>query len=253
MPPPPITGKVVQNHRRADSLYSLQVAADIDGFEAGQFGRIGLAIGGENIMRPYSFVNAPDENPLEFYFSIVPDGPLSGRLAKLQSGDDILINRKANGFLVLSQVPEAAQLWLVATGTGLGPFLSILKGAEVWRRHQTVILVHAVRLLEDLTYREDIGKMTTKHNGEGGAGRLIYAPFVSREETDFALPGRIPAALTNGALAKFAGVSPSPDNAQFMLCGNPQMVKDATAVLLEQGFRRNRRREPGHITMENYW
>lgn len=255
MPPPPITGKVAANRRWTDSLYSLQINAAIDGFEAGQFGRIGLHIGGENVMRPYSFVNAAAAQPLEFYFSIVPDGPLSGRLAKLQSGDDILINQKANGFLVLSQVPDAAQLWLVATGTGLGPFLSILKGDEVWRRFATIILVHAVRRTEDLTYRDDINTIAAAHNNnaDNSGRRLIYAPFVSREKTDFALPGRIPAAITDGKLAQFTNISPSPDTAQFMLCGNPQMVKDATAALLAMGFRRNRRREPGHITMENYW
>ena len=244
----PIVGKVAANRRWTDSLYSLQVAADIGAFEAGQFGRIGLQIDGENVMRPYSFVNAPDEKPLEFYFSVVPDGPLSGRLAKLQPGDDILINQKANGFLVLSQVPQAAQLWLMATGTGLGPFLSILKDAQVWRRYETIILAHAVRRSEDLAYREVIDELAKQHNG-----KLHYAPFVSREKTGFALSGRIPAALADGTLAKFAGVSPLPQSAQFMLCGNPQMVKDALEVLQQQGFSRNRRREPGHITMENYW
>lgn len=95
--------------------------------------------------------------------------------------------------------------------------------------------------------------------GDGGgvdkkkSVRLIYAPFVSREKTDFALGGRIPQALAEGTLAEFAGLQPSPEESQFMLCGNPQMVKDATEVLKEAGFRRNRRREPGHITMENYW
>lgn len=252
MPPPPIIGKVVQNHKWTDDLYSLQIAADIAPFEAGQFGRIGLNLGGANIMRPYSFVNAAGEKPLEFYFSIVPDGPLSGHLSKLQSGDDILINEKANGFLVLSQVPAAAQLWLVATGTGLGPFLSILKGAEVWQKYDAIILVHAVRLAADLTYRDSIDKLKAKHNNNGSQ-KLTYAPFVSRENVEGALKGRIPAALESGALSAFTGIKPAPDNAQFMLCGNPQMVKDATAVLQAQGFKRNRRREPGHITMENYW
>lgn len=266
MAQPPISAKVAGNRRWTDSLYSLQVAADIDPFEAGQFGRIGLHIGGENVMRPYSFVNAPDAKPLEFYFSVVPDGPLSGQLAKLQSGDTLLINQKANGFLVLSQVPAAAQLWMIATGTGLGPFLSILSSAEVWRRYESIILVHAVRRAEDLTYRDDINALAAAHNNndnndksdnnnnnDNKSGRLIYAPFVSREKTSFALSGRIPAALADGTLAAFAGVSPTPESAQFMLCGNPQMVKDTTTILLEQGFRRNRRREPGHITMENYW
>ena len=243
----PITGKVAGSRRWAESLYSLRIDADIDPFEAGQFGRIGLCINGENVMRPYSFVNAAGETPLEFYYSIVPGGPLSARLAALAQGDEILINKKANGFLVLSQVPPAEQLWMMSTGTGLGPFLSILKGEKVWQTYRKVILVHAVRHAADLSYGEEIDALLQKQKS------LIYAPFVSREKKDGALPGRIPAALANGALAEFTGVQPSPEQSQFMLCGNPQMVKDATAVLQDKGFRRNRRREPGHITMENYW
>lgn len=231
-------------------LYSIQIEADIEAFQAGQFGRIGLQINGEEkpVMRPYSFVNAPHEKPLEFYYIIIEGGPLTARLPSLVAGDEILINGKANGFLVLSEVPDAQQLWMLSTGTALGPFLSILKDEEVWRRFSDLVLVHAVRTADELTYQDDIRRLLDK-----GQGRLRYVPFVSRETHDGAMSGRIPAALESGALAERTGLNFTPDHSQFMLCGNPAMVKDTTEVLLAHAFERNRRRKPGHITIENYW
>jgi ferredoxin--NADP+ reductase len=250
MPPvAPLPGKVVGHRRWTDALYSLQVEADIAPFEAGQFGRIGLEVDGKPLMRPYSFVNAPAERPLEFYYILLSGGPLTGRLIKLRAGDDILINQKSNGFLVLSEVPDAKQLWMLATGTALGPFLSILKSEEVWRRFADIVLVHAVRFAKELSYGDSVTTLVEK-----GGGRLRFIPFVSREETSFdAMRGRIPAALQSGELQARAGLDVSPEKSQFMLCGNPQMVKDTTAVLQEMGFEKNRRRTPGHITIENYW
>lgn len=244
----PITGTVVGKHRWTDDLFSIQIDAAIAGFEAGQFGRVGLMIDDKPIMRPYSFVNAPDEKPLEFHYNVVHGGPLTARLPALEVGAEILINEKANGFLVLSEVPEAEQLWMLSTGTAIGAFLSILKTEEVWRRFADIVLVHATRTVGALSYREQVDKLAAER-GE----RFRYIPFVSREETDFAMTGRIPQALTDGRLAARANLHYAPDKSQFMLCGNPDMVKDTTAVLTEAGFARNRRRTPGHITVENYW
>lgn len=248
--PEPVAGKVVGRKQWTETLFSIQIDADILPFQAGQFGRVGLPIGeeGKPVLRPYSFVNPPHERPLEFCYVIVPGGPLSVRLPTLAAGDDILINAKANGFLVLSEVPDARQLWMLSTGTAIGPFISILKTEECWKRFDELILVHAVRYAAELAYRDEIARLC-----EAGGGRLRYIPFVSREKTDFALSGRIPAALANGELAQAAGVTFSPEESQFMLCGNPQMVKDTSDTLQQAGFARNRRRTPGHITVENYW
>lgn len=244
----PVVGRVVAQRRWTEELYSICIEAALPPFQAGQFGRIGLMIDGERVMRPYSFVNAPGETPHEFYYIIVPDGPLTARLPALAAGDEILINEKANGFLVISEVPAAEQLWMLSTGTALGPFLSILKSAEVWERFADIVLVHAVRTARELTYQETIAPLLEK-----GGGRLRYIPFVSREKTAHAMPGRVTSALQDGALARRAGLVPTPQNAQFMLCGNPAMVTDTTAILTQAGFARNRRRAPGHITVENYW
>ncbi len=242
------SGKVAESRRWTDELYSIRIAAEFNEFEPGQFARIGLPIGGEKIMRPYSFVNTPEEPLHEFYYSVVPEGPLSTRLPALKAGDDILYTPKPNGYMVLSEIPAAKQLWMLATGTAVGPFLSILKGAAAWERFERLVLAYAVRHADELAYSEEITALVKK-----SGGRLSYAPFVSREDTDFAARGRIPAALKSGALQEKTGLAVSPEESQFMICGNPQMVKDTAAVLGEFGLERNRRRKPGNITVENYW
>lgn len=248
MPIEPVVGRVVGRRRWTPTLHSLQAEADIQPFAAGQFGRVGLEINGEKIFRPYSFVNAPGQRPLEFVYVVVPRGPLSARLAELRPGQEILMQPKPNGFLVLSEVPDARQLWMLATGTAVGPFLSILRHGEAQQRFEKIVLAHAVRLADELVYAED-ARQVARQSG----GQVQYIPFVSREKTDFAMPGRITDAIRGGELQKKAGMDIAPDTTQFMLCGNPQMVKDATALLREMGFERNRRRAPGHITVENYW
>ena len=244
-----LTARVTGHYQWTQHLHSIYLEApDFAGFEAGQFGRIGLPVGDKPLLRPYSFVNAPSDPRIEFYYITIPDGPLTSRLPQLPAGAEVLLNPKPNGFLVLSEVPAARQLWMLATGTAIGPFLSILKADEAWARFDNLILVHAVRTAEELTYRETIDALLAR-----GGGRLQYVPFVSREAHAGAMSGRIPAALANGELAKRVGVAYSPEESQFMLCGNPAMVKDTSATLQELGFARNRRRTPGHITMENYW
>ncbi|MGI9296272.1 MAG: ferredoxin--NADP reductase [Gammaproteobacteria bacterium] len=244
----PQTGKVAETRRWTEDLYSVRIDAAFAPFEPGQFARIGLPLDGENVMRPYSFVNAPEEGLHEFYYAVVPEGPLSGRLPSLRAGDDILYVPKPNGYMVLSEIPDARALWMLSTGTAVGPFLSILKSARAWERFENLVLAHAVRRADELSYSAEIADLLRK-----GGGRLHFAPFVSREDSEGAIRGRIPAALESGALQKRTGLDISPADTQFMICGNPQMVKDTTAVLLARGFERNRRRKPGHITMENYW
>lgn len=227
--------------------YSLRAEADIEPFQAGQFIKLGLEIDGEVVGRPYSLINAPFERPLEFYFNVVPSGPLSPRLAALAPGDRLLLAQRANGFMILDEVPEAEHLWLIATGTGLGPFLSILKTDPPWQRFTRVVLVHAVRAAADLNYREVIDAVAAQRGGQ-----FAFVPFVSRETTDFALPGRVPAAIADGRLEARAGVAIDTCS-QFMLCGNPDMVHDTTEALVGRGLKKHRRRDPGHITVENYW
>jgi len=247
-----IEGSVASQTRWTERLLSLRVEIPVEAaalpFEAGQFARLALDIGSERIARPYSFVNAPGSVPLEFYFAIVPEGPLSPRLANLGAGDRVFVAPNPAGFLVLSEVPEAANLWLLATGTGIGPFLSILRTATPWKRFQRVILVHAVRHPRELVYGEIIASVAQAHPDQ-----FAHVRVTSREAADDALRGRIPALIADGSLESRVRAQLSAADAQVMLCGNPDMVKDAIAELAGRGMKKHRRRSPGHITVENYW
>lgn len=243
-----VEGTVVDQRRWTERLFSLRVSADVAGFEAGQFAKLALAVGGEMVARPYSFVNAPRERPHEFYYVTLPEGPLTQRLCKLDAGDTIYLAPRPSGFLVLSEVPSGVKLWLLATGTGVGPFLSILKTDTPWQRFRQVVLVHAVRYADELTYRDTIEGLLGGH-----AEQMRAVSFVSREKAAGALHGRVPAAIEDGSLEAAAGVALSAEDSQVMICGNPEMVSDTTEVLKRRGMKKHRRREPGHITLENYW
>jgi ferredoxin--NADP+ reductase len=237
-----LTGRVIENRHWTETLFSLRVEGVRLSFQAGQFVRIALEIDGQRVARAFSFVNPADDPVLEFYGVIVPEGPLSPRLAKLKAGDALYVAQNPAGFLVLSEVPDAETLWLVATGTGLAPFLSILRTAAPWRRFKHVVLVHAVRYANELTYKEVIRRTAAR-----------YVTFVSREPAPGALAGRIPAAIADGRLESAAGLPLTPQSSHVMLCGNPQMLRDAAAVLAARGMRKHRRRVPGHITVESFW
>ncbi len=227
-----------------ESLFSLTVNADVEPFKAGQFTKLSVMDGEKRIARAYSYVNAPDDPNLEFYLINVVDGQLSSHLAQLTPGDTVLIERRASGFFTLDEVPASEQLWMLSTGTAIGPFLSILQQSEVWQKYKHINLVHGVRQNSDLSYQE----LINNHPGQ-----LNYVPVVSREEPLQGLAGRITTVIKNNALSEHVGLCATPNNAQFMLCGNPQMVKDTTELLLAQNYKRNRRKEPGHITVEQYW
>jgi ferredoxin--NADP+ reductase len=243
-----IEGTVVNQKRWTETLFTLCVRAEVMGFEAGQFIKLALAVDGEMMARPYSFVNAPKERPHEFYYVTLRDGPLTRRLCKLEAGDTIYLAPRPSGFLVLSEVPDGTDLWLISTGTGIGPFLSILKTEAPWQRFEHVVLVHAVRHADELTYPDVIERLLHEH-----AGQMRLARFVSREKEPGTLHGRIPAAIEEGRLEAAAGVELSEKASQVMICGNPEMVADTTEVLKRRAMRKHRRREPGHITVENYW
>jgi ferredoxin/flavodoxin---NADP+ reductase len=237
-----LAGKVIENRQWTETLFSLRVEGARLSFQAGQFVRIALEINGQRVARAFSFVNPPHDPVLEFYGVIVPEGPLSPRLAKLGAGDALQVAANPAGFLVLSEVPDAETLWLVSTGTGLAPFLSILRTETPWQRFKNIVLVHAVRYPRELTYRQVIAQTKAR-----------YVSFVSREPAPGSLAGRIPAAIADGRLEAAAGLALEPRTSHVMLCGNPQMLKDAAAALAARGMRKHRRRAPGHITVESFW
>jgi ferredoxin--NADP+ reductase len=239
---------VVSQTRWTERLHSLRIDAEPLGFEAGQFTKLGLEIDGEIVGRPYSFVSAPGEQPYEFYYSLVPEGPLSPRLVCLEAGSSILLGASPSGFLVLSEIPDSPCLWLLSTGTGIGPFLSMLSTDAPWKRFGRVVLVHAARHAADLSYREREDELDRTR---GEQFRMIRV--VSRERDERLLHGRIPGLIEDGQLEAAAGANLEVSTSQVMICGNPSMVTETTAVLLARGMRKHRRRSPGQITVENYW
>ncbi len=240
--------QVVGKHYWTERLVSLQFEADIAPFKAGQFLRCGLDIDGERVGRAYSLINAPDEHPYEIYFNIVAGGQLSPPLAALEAGDSFWVYESANGFLVLDEVPDVPDLWLLSTGTAIGPFISMLKTAEIWQRFEHVVLVHAVRTVADLSYSEFIKMILQAH-----ADKFRFVPFVSREQVPDTIHGRIPASILNQQLEETAGVTLNAERSHVMLCGNSGMIEETRNVLAERGMTRHRRSVPGHVSTEKYY
>jgi ferredoxin--NADP+ reductase len=244
-----LNARVKENKQWNDRLHSLRLEADFPQFKAGQFTRLALEIDGEVVSRPFSLVNSPDEQVLDFYFIEVPNGQLSTRLAKLKAGDEMLLAPKPAGLLTVDQLPDARHLYLLATGTGIGPFLSIVKSSLAWQRFEKVVLVHAVRFQDELTYQDTIAEVQGEHGED-----FIYIPFVSREQCDFALEGRIPQAIDDGRLEHRTGLDINAENSQIMLCGNPAMIQETMDLLIEKrGLKKHSRRDPGQISIEKYW
>lgn len=241
-------GKIVHRREWAEGLITLRIEADIERFSAGQFVNLGLDVGGTLIRRSYSMASAPGA-PLEFYLTRVAGGALTPRLFDLRLGSPIEVEAEAQGFFTLSYVPDARELWMVATGTGLGPFVSILRTDEPWRRFDRLVLVHGVRDRSQLGYRDELEAMSRAH-----ADRLTRVAVLSREAgVDGCVPGRVTRALAEGALEASAGIELSPEHSHVMLCGNPAMIQDMMQLLKARGLRRHRVRAPGHISIEKYW
>ncbi|WP_318487470.1 ferredoxin--NADP reductase [Photobacterium leiognathi] len=243
-----IPAQVIANRHWNNDLFSLSLQANIEPFKAGQFTNLGLEIDGQMIQRAYSFVNPPQQPVIDIYATRVSEGLLSPRLHALTAGDTVFISARANGFFTLDEVPQGDHLWLLATGTAIGPYLSILRQGDVWHRFRKIVLIHAVRFAADLSYQAEITQLKQQYGDQ-----LIVQPFVSREPSPLCLTGRIPQAIADGQLERHVGLTLQPEQSQIMICGNPEMVRDTKQALEARGFIKNLRRKPGQITMEHYW
>ena len=208
---------------------------------------LGLYLASGFVSRSYSLASAPGE-PLEVLLARVADGALTPALFELQTGASVVLDPKAQGFFTFDYVPPHRELWLLATGTGLGPFLSMLRSGEAFERAERVILAHGTRGAAELAHREEL---ETLAQARGGA--FVYLPVLSRQHEPDLLEGRLTTVLTNGALEARAGTTLAAERSHLMLCGNPAMIEEVTALLLARGLRRHRQRNPGHITTEKYW
>ena len=242
-----LEGRVIRNHQWSERLFSLTIDAPLDTFIPGQFIRLALDIDGEEVARPYSLVNTPEEPGLEIYFNIVPGGPLTPRLAKMQPGDAIKVAPRSFGFLTIDEIPDRRHLWMLATGTGVGPFLSILKSEQVWQRFEKVVLGYSVRTVDELSYLDLINQIRA-----GYQSRLSFVPFVTREQMPDAINSRITDAIRNDSFEQLAGITLNSDDSHVMMCGNSAMITEVSGLLEARGMRKHLRREPGHITTEKY-
>ena len=243
-----LAARVIENKQWAENLFSVRLEAELQPFKAGQFVRVQLQIDGGPMAKPYSLVNSPEQDIAEVFYNIVPDGPMSNGLAALKPNDKIEISQPAAGFFVLDELPDTNNLWMFATGTGLGPYLSILQQKEVWKKFDNLVLVHAVSYANNLAYQEMISGFS-----EDQSSQFCYVPIVSREERAGALKGRIPALISSGQLEAAANLKIKPETTHIMLCGNQNMIADARSVLAERGLNKHLRRKPGHITTEQYF
>ena len=240
-------GRLAARHDWAPGLTTLTVEASIQPHAPGQFVNLGLEFGGELVRRSYSIASAPGA-PLEFYLKEVPGGVLTPKLVGLAVGSRILVERKPQGFFTLDYVPPCREMWFVATGTGLGPFIAMLRAQEVWQRFERVVVVHGARRVEHLSYGDELAALTKAHHG-----RFTVVPVVSAGSPGTAVFGRVTTAFAAGSLEERAELLLDPDRSHLMLCGNPDMILELTALLANRGLRKHRVRTPGHISAEKYW
>lgn len=209
----------------------------------------------ENIFRAYSIVSSPFDEVLEFFSIVIPDGAFTSQLQHLQVGDELLLNTMPFGFLTLAryQKPLPKDLWLLATGTGLAPFLSMLQDLKTWEDYEHIVLAYSARSTDELAYVEQIERLQDDFGSlVDNPAKLIFIPIVTRESVDGALSERLPKLLLEGTLQARAGIDLDVDTTHVMLCGNPDMVDDTKEALKTLGLVMNRRGE-GNIAVENYW
>jgi ferredoxin/flavodoxin---NADP+ reductase len=270
--------KVIEVTRWAPTLLSFKVTRP-DGFKftAGQFVRLGIhgkdlqyfaqnhetkLITSETqdkpidldgyVFRAYSVASSPYDEFIEFFSVVIPHGEFTSKVNHIQVGDSLLLNTTPFGYLTLAryQLPLPNDLWLLATGTGLAPFLSILKTIEVWQQYQRIILVYSARTSQELAYQAEIDAIKSIYGDNGAA--FVFLPIVTREADYAGQKARIPNLIVSGKLTQLVGQKLDKERSHVMLCGNPQMVEDTKEALKSIGLTMNRRGE-GNIAVENYW
>lgn len=230
--------RVLSVHHWNDSLFSFTTTRDRAlRFENGQFVMIGLQQEKKPLLRAYSIVSPNYEEHLEFFSIKVPDGPLTSQLQHLKEGDELLVSRKPTGTLLISDLHPGRNLYLMATGTGLAPFLSIVRDPATYERFERVIVLHGVRHENDLAYRELLSETLPNDDmlGEMIRAQMLYYPIVSREP--FVHQGRVTTLLDNGQVSADLGLDAlDPAHDRVMICGSPGMLADSAALLDARGF-----------------
>jgi len=244
--------EVLTVHHWTDRLFSFTTTRDQAlRFSNGHFTMIGLRVDGKPLLRAYSIVSPNYEEHLEFLSIKVPDGPLTSRLQHIQVGDKIVVGRKPTGTLLIDYLLPGKNLYLLSTGTGMAPFLSIIRDPDTYERFEKVILVHGVREVKELAYHDYITQELPKHEflGEMVRQQLLYYPTVTREP--FKNQGRLTDAIENGKLFSALGLpNLDPTRDRVMICGSPQMLKDLKRMLEERQFKEGNTSTPGDFVIE---
>ena len=231
----------------APGLFTLSIkAAEVSNFEPGQFLQLGLTLDDKRVNRPYS-VASPHGSSIEFFIVLVENGQLTPHLWKLNPGDRVDVSQKAAGSFTLGHCPDAKTLWLLATGTGIAPYIAMLRTNEPWQRYEHIVFVHGVRQKNDLAYQSELAAYRDRYGK-----RFASVAVVSREDVPGALSGRITTCLSNGSLENLAEQTVSTDSC-VMMCGNPAMLDETEKLLEGRGLKRHRSKSPGQIVVERYW
>jgi len=223
-------------------------------FKPGHYTRLGLGDSEDcRVWRPFSVASAAHDPYLEFIAVLVPDGAFSVHLAGVRVEAPMCVDVSSYGFLTIEHFAPGRDLWLMASGTGLGPFVSMLRDPATWAAFQTVVVVHSVRHADELAYRDEMAAIANSVSLPTAPQRLTYVPVVTREPCVGALDARIPGLIDDGRLESAAGVNLDPVHARIMVCGNPDLGRALRPQLTGRGFHVNRRGAPGQLAFENYW
>ncbi|MBK6470824.1 MAG: ferredoxin--NADP reductase [Betaproteobacteria bacterium] len=244
--------RVLSVHHWTDRLFSFTTTRDPAlRFSNGHFTMIGLRVNGKPLLRAYSIVSANYEDHLEFLSIKVPDGPLTSRLQHLQVGDTIIVGKKPTGTLLIDYLLPGKRLYLLGTGTGLAPFMSIVRDPQTYEKFEQVILVHGVRIKDELAYHDMLVEHLPNHEflGELVTSKLRYYPTVTRES--YKNMGRMTELMHSGKLFTDLGVPPlNPAEDRVMICGSPAMLRDLKHLLEERQFKEGNTTKPGDFVIE---
>lgn len=247
-----ITEKVTHVHHWNDTLFSFRTTRKPTyRFKNGHFVMIGLLVDGKPLMRAYSIASANWEDHLEFFSIKVQNGPLTSRLQHLQVGDEVIMSERSVGTLVTDFLLPGKRLWLISTGTGLAPFMSIIKDPEIYEQFEQVVLTHGVRYVSELAYADYITNELPQNEFFGAtvSDKLLYYPTVTREV--YKNQGRLTDLLKSGKLTQDLELPPlSHADDRFMVCGSPSMLKETCQILDDMGFRAGTKKEQGHYAIE---
>lgn len=237
------------------SLLSFHTSRDPNfRFTPGHYARLGLQTAHDSVVwRPFSVVSSTVDGYLEFFAVLVPNGEFSVPLSSIRVGDTIQVDKASYGFMTIDGFAPGKDLWLLATGTGLGPFLSILRDETTWNAYENIVLVHSVRYAVELAYRDEIMAIIREHTLGKLPARLRYISVVTRELWPDVLSARIPQLIEDGRLELAAGLKFELNRSRTMVCGNPEMIGELRGLFTARGFQTSRRAAPGQLAFENYW